>query len=70
MATEEEAPPKVVNLMDALRQSLDRVSTGKKKAAKADMTDSREAREGGPEEARGPLMQPAAGPATQAHCHV
>ena len=38
MATEEEAPPKVVNLMDALRQSLDRVSTGKKKAAKADMT--------------------------------
>ena len=38
VATEEEAPPKVVNLMDALRQSLDRVSTGKKKAAKADMT--------------------------------
>jgi DNA end-binding protein Ku len=37
VATEEEAPPKVVNLMDALRQSLDRVSTGKKKAAKADM---------------------------------
>jgi len=33
---EEEAPPKVVNLMDALRQSLDRVSTGKKKAAKAE----------------------------------
>ena len=38
VATVEEAPPKVVNLMDALRQSLDRVSTGKKKAAKADMT--------------------------------
>ena len=37
VATEEEAPPKVVNLMDALRQSLDRVSTGKKKSAKADM---------------------------------
>jgi DNA end-binding protein Ku len=37
VATAEEAPPKVVNLMDALRQSLDRVSTGKKKAAKADM---------------------------------
>ena len=36
MATEEEAPPKVVNLMDALRQSLDRVSTGKKKSAKAE----------------------------------
>jgi DNA end-binding protein Ku len=35
VATEEDTPPKVVNLMDALRQSLDRVSTGKKKAAKA-----------------------------------
>ena len=35
VATEEETPPKVVNLMDALRQSLDRVSTGKKQAAKA-----------------------------------
>ena len=38
----EEAPPKVVNLMDALRQSLDRVSTGKKKAAKADMAEKPE----------------------------
>jgi DNA end-binding protein Ku len=37
IATAEEAPPKVVNLMDALRQSLDRVSTGKKKAAKAEI---------------------------------
>jgi DNA end-binding protein Ku len=37
VATEEKTPPKVVNLMDALRQSLDRVSTGKKKAAKVDM---------------------------------
>jgi DNA end-binding protein Ku len=37
VATVEEAPPKVVNLMDALRQSLDRVSTGKKKAAKAEI---------------------------------
>jgi DNA end-binding protein Ku len=37
VATEEEAPPKVVNLMDALRQSLDRVSAGKKKAAKAEI---------------------------------
>jgi DNA end-binding protein Ku len=37
VATEEEAPPKVVNLMDALRQSLDRVSAGKKKAAKVDI---------------------------------
>ena len=31
----EEAPPKVVNLMEALRQSLERVSANKKKAAKA-----------------------------------
>jgi DNA end-binding protein Ku len=37
VAPAEEAPPKVVNLMDALRQSLDRVSAGKKKAAKADI---------------------------------
>jgi DNA end-binding protein Ku len=37
VATEEEAPPKVVNLMDALRQSLDRVSATKKKAAKAEI---------------------------------
>ena len=34
VAPEEEAPPKVVNLMDALRQSLDRVSTTKKRAAR------------------------------------
>ena len=38
VATVEEAPPKVVNLMDALRQSLDRVSTTKKKSAKAEMS--------------------------------
>src|SRR5689334_20765476 len=37
VATTEEAPPKVVNLMDALRQSLDRVSTGKKKSAKVEI---------------------------------
>jgi DNA end-binding protein Ku len=37
VATAEETPPKEVNLMDALRQSLDRVSTGKNKAAKADI---------------------------------
>jgi DNA end-binding protein Ku len=30
-----EVPPKVVNLMDALKKSLDAVSTGKKKPAKA-----------------------------------
>jgi DNA end-binding protein Ku len=42
VAPTEEAPPKVVNLMDALRQSLDRVSTGKKKAAKADIAGKAE----------------------------
>ncbi len=36
VAPAEETPPKVVNLMDALRQSLDRVSTGKKKIAKVE----------------------------------
>ena len=35
VATTTEAPPKVVNLMDALRKSLDTVSAGKKKTAKA-----------------------------------
>ena len=35
VATATEAPPKVVNLMDALRKSLDTVSAGKKKSAKA-----------------------------------
>ena len=39
VATDEETPPKVVNLMDALRQSLDRVSTGKKKTAKVVETE-------------------------------
>ena len=34
VAPTEEAPPKVVNLMEALRQSLERVSTTKKRAAK------------------------------------
>src|SRR4029077_6937099 len=42
VATTEETPPKVVNLMDALRQSLDRVSTGKKKAAKAEFEEKPE----------------------------
>ena len=37
VATEEKTPPKVVNLMDALRQSLDRVSTTKKKAVKVEV---------------------------------
>ncbi len=34
VAPADEAPPKVVNLMEALRQSLDRVSVNKKRAAK------------------------------------
>ncbi|MFO7303057.1 MAG: Ku protein [Acidobacteriota bacterium] len=42
--TEEEAPPKVVNLMEALRQSLERVSAEKKKTAK--ITRPRAARNG------------------------
>src|SRR5258708_1482283 len=36
VATSTEAPPKVVNLMEALKKSLDAVSAGKKKTAKAD----------------------------------
>src|SRR5438093_9946734 len=35
VAAEVEAPPRVVNLMDALRKSLDAVSTSKKTPAKA-----------------------------------
>jgi DNA end-binding protein Ku len=35
VATEPEAPPKVVNLMDALRKSLDSIAAGKSKAAPA-----------------------------------
>ena len=35
IAPEDVAPPKVVDLMEALRKSLDQVSTGKKKTAKA-----------------------------------
>ena len=34
VSPEVEAPPKVVNLMEALRQSLERVSAGKKRTAK------------------------------------
>lgn len=37
VAPEEEAPQKVVNLLDALRRSLDTVSAGKKKPAKVEM---------------------------------
>lgn len=48
---EEEAPPKVVNLMEALRKSLDRVSAEKKKPAKAAM--ARPARAAAKKRARG-----------------
>ena len=41
VAPADEAPPKVVNLMDALRQSLERVSVNKKKAAR--IVDSKSA---------------------------
>jgi DNA end-binding protein Ku len=37
VAPEEQEPPKVVDLMEALRRSLDSVSKDKKKAAKAEM---------------------------------
>jgi DNA end-binding protein Ku len=36
VAAEEQAPPKVVDLMEALRKSLDQVSGGKKKPAKVE----------------------------------
>ena len=39
MAPKEEAPPKVVDLMEALRRSLDQVSAGKKKTAKVEDGD-------------------------------
>ena len=52
VTTEEEAPPKVVNLMDALRQSLDRVSTTKKKAAKAEIEKPVKVAAGGKRRAR------------------
>src|SRR5262249_79740 len=43
VATHEKAPPTVVNLMDALRQSLDRVSAGKKKPVKVEAAKSEKA---------------------------
>src|ERR1700730_10742462 len=39
VAHEEEAPPKVVNLMDALRKSLDSISASKKKPAVLEMSE-------------------------------
>ena len=40
VAPEESAPPKVVDLMEALRKSLDQVSRGKKQTAKADQAET------------------------------
>ena len=47
-----EAPPRVVNLMDALKKSLDAVSTGKKKAAKAVATKPASAKVAAPKRKR------------------
>lgn len=55
VAREEEAPAKVVNLMEALRKSLDSVSAGKKKTAKATLPDEES------EEASKPLRAVAGG---------
>jgi DNA end-binding protein Ku len=43
VAREEEAPPKVVNLMEALKKSLDRVSATKKTPAKAELAKAAKA---------------------------
>jgi DNA end-binding protein Ku len=43
VATAEEAPPKVVNLMEALRQSLESVSSTKKRAARINEAPAKEA---------------------------
>jgi DNA end-binding protein Ku len=44
VATEEETPSKVVDLMEALRKSLATVSEGKKKPAKAEIAESKDAK--------------------------
>jgi len=44
VAPVEEAPPKVVDLMEALRRSLDQVSSGKKKTAKVAESDEASAK--------------------------
>jgi DNA end-binding protein Ku len=44
VATEVETPSKVVDLMEALRKSLANVSEGKKKPAKADIAETKEAK--------------------------
>jgi DNA end-binding protein Ku len=44
IATEEETPSKVVDLMEALRKSLANVSEGKKKPAKAELAETKDAK--------------------------
>ena len=44
VATEEQAPPKVVNLMDALRRSLDTISASKKKPERTEAQPRKRAR--------------------------
>jgi DNA end-binding protein Ku len=44
VATEAETPSKVVDLMEALRKSLANVSEGKKKPAKADIAETKDAK--------------------------
>ena len=48
VAPEVQEPPKVVDLMEALRRSLDSVSATKKKPAKADLSVVRKAKAKGP----------------------
>ena len=52
VASTEETPPKVVNLMDALRQSLDRVSSGKKKPVKVEEATAKPAKAAAPAKKR------------------
>jgi non-homologous end joining protein Ku len=44
VAPEVEAPPKVVNLMDALRKSLDSISASKKKPERIEARPKKRAR--------------------------
>jgi len=53
VAPKDEEPPKVVNLMEALRESLDRVSENKKRTAKVESSRSRSAKSAGQKRARG-----------------
>ncbi len=56
IATEEETPSKVVDLMEALRKSLATVSESKKKPAKAEIAETKAPGEEGGPEAQGRLV--------------